>query len=427
MKVAIIGAGSTYTPELIEGIIQNRAQLGLDEVAMMDIDAEKLRIVGGLAVRMLEKAQMRCRTLLTEDLDEALCGADYVLAQIRVGRLPARYLDETIPLKYGLLGQETTGIGGFFKALRTIPEIRHIARRMVRLCPDAWLINFSNPSGILAQMLSSETNIRAIGLCNVPINMCTDLRAQLHLPDAEFEFVGLNHLSWITSIQSGGREYLPEALARGLTGSQMKNIEQTGFDYDVVRAVGAIPSSYLQYFYFRRAKLEHQQAEAVCRAQQCMEIEKELLELYQNETLAEKPKCLEKRGGARYSEAAVSLICAIHNDKQERHVVNIQNKGAVPFLREDDVVEIAATVGKNGAQPLPLHTPENAHIRGLVEAVKAYERLTVQAARTGDDNAALSALAVHPLIGDFDAAKACYFEMKQAHRAYLPAFFAKGV
>ena len=142
MKVAIIGAGSTYTPELIEGIIQNRAQLGLDEVAMMDIDAEKLRIVGGLAVRMLEKAQMRCRTLLTEDLDEALCGADYVLAQIRVGRLPARYLDETIPLKYGLLGQETTGIGGFFKALRTIPEIRHIARRMERLCPDAWLINF---------------------------------------------------------------------------------------------------------------------------------------------------------------------------------------------------------------------------------------------------------------------------------------------
>ena len=165
MKVAIIGAGSTYTPELIEGIIQNRAQLGLDEVAMMDIDAEKLRIVGGLAVRMLEKAQMRCRTLLTEDLDEALCGADYVLAQIRVGRLPARYLDETIPLKYGLLGQETTGIGGFFKALRTIPEIRRIARRMERLCPDAWLINFSNPSGILAQMLSSETDIRAFVMC----------------------------------------------------------------------------------------------------------------------------------------------------------------------------------------------------------------------------------------------------------------------
>lgn len=426
MKVAIIGAGSTYTPELIEGLIKSQAELGVDEVSMMDIDAEKLQIVGGLAARMLKKAGLSCRAILTEDLDEALRGANYVLAQIRVGRLPARYLDETIPLKYGLLGQETTGIGGFFKALRTIPEIRHIARRMECLCPDAWLINFSNPSGILAQMLLSETDIRAIGLCNVPINMCTDLRNQLCLPDAEFEFVGLNHLSWITSIQSGGREYLPEALNRGLTGAQMKNISETGFDYDVVRAVGAIPSSYLQYFYFRRAKLAHQKEEPVCRAQQCMEIEKELLELYRSESLAEKPKCLEKRGGARYSEAAVSLICAIHNDKQEHHVVNIQSKGTVPFLRADDVVEIAAVVGKEGAQPIPLHTPENPHIRGLVEAVKAYERLTVEAARTGSDDAALAALAVHPLIGDFDAAKACYLEMKQAHRAYLPAFFDKG-
>lgn len=423
MKITIIGAGSTYTPELIDGLIANRAKLEMTELAMMDIDAEKLEIVGGLALRMLEKAGLRCRTLLTADLTEALQGADYVLAQIRVGRLPARFLDETIPLKYGLIGQETTGIGGFFKALRTIPEIKRIADEMARVCPRAWLINFSNPSGILAQMLLDETPIRSIGMCNVPINMCTDLREQLGLPDAECEFLGLNHLSWVTSIQSGGREYLPKALEMGLTGSQMKNIEQTGFDYDVVRAVGAIPSSYLQYFYFRSSKLRHQQQAARCRAEECMEIEKELLELYRDPDLAVKPRCLEKRGGARYSEAAVSLICAIHTDARERHIVNVRSEGAVPFLRREDVVEIAAIVGKNGAQPIPIHTPENPHIRGLVEAVKAYERLTVRAALTGDDEAALAALAVHPLIGDFDAAKACYREMKEAHRDYLPAFF----
>ncbi len=422
LKISIIGAGSTYTPELMEGILQRMEALPVTEIFLMDIDSRKLDIVGGLCRRMAEKADLKAKVVLTQDLDESLRNADFVLAQIRVGMLACRILDEKIPLKYGLIGQETTGIGGFFKALRTIPVMLHIAARMEQLCPDAWLINFSNPSGILAQALQNYTKIKTIGLCNVPINMFAGVQSALDDRDLEIEYVGLNHLSFITGIRKGNLDLLEAALAQGVQGQGMKNIPLQGFSKELIQTIHAIPSSYLEYFYFREDKLAHLLEEEKCRGEVCLEIEEQLLKQYSDLTLAEKPKELEKRGGARYSEAAISLVNAIYNDKKEIHVVNVLNQNALDFMEADDTVEIAAVIGRKGVIPVPVRNFTNQHVMELMKTVKAYERHTVQAAIHGDDEEAMKALLIHPLVGDFNKAKACYEEMKQAHKAYLPQF-----
>jgi 6-phospho-beta-glucosidase len=422
LKVTIIGAGSTYTPELMEGILLRAASLPVTKIALMDIHNRKLEIVGDLCKRMIEKAGLKIELTMSLDLEEALKNADFVFAQIRVGQLACRILDEKIPLKYGLIGQETTGIGGFFKALRTIPALFEIAKMMERVCPNAWLINFSNPSGILAQALQNYTNIKTIGLCNVPINMIAGVEQALELKDLDIQYVGLNHLSFITGIKKGERDLLTEALSQGINGHGMKNIPLQGFSTELIQTIGAIPSSYLEYFYYRDDKLKHLMEEEKCRGEECMEIEERLLALYQDVSLMEKPKELEKRGGARYSEAAISLVDAIYNDKQEIHVVNIQNQNALEFMSADDSVEISAIIGKNGAIPLPIRDFKNQHVMEIMKTVKAYERHTVQAAIYGDDAEAMKALLIHPLIGDYHKAKLCYEEMKQAHKAYLPQF-----
>lgn len=234
LKIAIIGSGSTYTPELIEGLIKRKAELPLGELVLMDIDTRKLNIVGGLCGRMIAAAGIDCKITLTEDLNTALINADFVLCQIRVGKLPARVLDEKIPLKYNLIGQETCGIGGFFKALRTIPVMLGIAEKMRQLCPEAWLINFSNPSGIISQAILTNTKVKMMGLCNVPFNMFKSVKETLELKTADIEYVGLNHLSWITSIKSGGRDYLKTALDMGLNSETMKNIPSSGFSKEFI-------------------------------------------------------------------------------------------------------------------------------------------------------------------------------------------------
>lgn len=421
ITVAVIGSGSTYTPELIDGFLKRQSSLKLKKLSFMDIDARKRTVVGGLCLRMLNRAGIRCETVLTDDLDLALAGADFVISQIRVGKLPARYLDETIPLKYHLIGQETTGIGGFFKALRTIPVMERLVERISAICPDAWLINFTNPSGIISEYLLNHTKIKSIGLCNVPINMVDDIR-ETEGDDARITYVGLNHLSWVTSVTRDGKELLPEMIAKGFTTTVMANIKDDGFSLACLRAVQAIPSSYLQYYYCRDKKLQDQLAEKKSRAQICMEIEEQLLEMYANPALVEKPALLDQRGGHKYSLAAVSLIDAIANDKQETHIVNIRNDGALDFMANDDVVEIAAVVGADGAVPLKLPAVQNGHVISMMRTLKQYEKYTVQAAVSGNDEAAMNALIVHPLVGDWETAKNCYFEMKCAHREYLPKF-----
>lgn len=422
IKIAIIGAGSTYTPELIEGMIKRKDSLPLREIVLMDIDRHKLGIVGHLAQRMLVTHGIECECRLTEDLDEALVGADFVLAQIRVGKLPARVLDETIPLKYGLIGQETCGIGGFFKALRTVPEILKIAKRMEELCPEAFLINFSNPAGIVAQAVLTHTNIKMLGLCNVPFNMMKSLKERLNLEEATFEYVGLNHLSWITSIKNNGHDYIKEALEMGLNSEGMKNIPLQGFTADLIHTVGAIPSSYMEYYYYKDKKFKLVSEAEETRGQKCMRLEEELLELYQNEELHEKPEQLASRGGANYSECAISLVDAIYNDRGEVHVVNLLNNGCLDFMADDDVVEVCAIIGREGAKPIKIENFNNPHIEEVMTQVKAYERHTVNAAISGDTEEAMRALMVNPLVWDYQVAKSCFEEMKEVHAAYLPQF-----
>ncbi|GIO83336.1 6-phospho-beta-glucosidase [Paenibacillus faecis] len=423
LKISIIGAGSTYTPELIEGILKRKESLPITELVLMDIDARKLDIVGRLCERMILAEQLTCRVVRTADLDEALRDADFVLGQIRVGKLAARILDEKIPLKYNLIGQETCGIGGFFKAMRTIPVMLGIAQRMKELCPDAWLINFSNPAGILTEALLNHSEINMLGLCNVPFNMFKSIRETLQLDHPEITYLGLNHLSWITAIEQDGKDYLKQALEMGLNSEAMKNIPSSGFSKELIQMVGAIPSSYLEYYYFKNKKLDLLRSSELSRGEKCVQIEEELLQIYSDAALHTKPELLSSRGGANYSEVAISLVDAIYNDKQEVHVVNVLNRGALDFMEDTDAVEVRAVIGRDGAKPIKVEGFENRHIIDYMRMVKAYERETVTAAVTGSEDAAMRALLMNPLVGDYDAAYACFQELKEAHKAYLPQFY----
>ena len=331
LKVAVIGSGSTYTPELIQGFISRKDCLKADSFYFMDIDSEKNRIVSGLAKRMLDANLGNTGIVLTDSLEEAIEGADYVLGQVRVGKLDARIKDEKIPLKYGLLGQETTGAGGFMKALRTIPVMMKVAKTMERLAPKAWMINFSNPSGIIAEAILNNTGINMMGLCNGPIGMIREAKRRVPEGTKEFdyEFVGLNHLNWMTGIYADGREVLQSQLKGEMKISGLQNVPQVEYDETLLNTIKGLPSGYLNYYYFRDETVKKCMNMEKTRGEVCKEIEAELLQLYQDPNLREKPAALDKRGGALYSEAAVSLIDAIENDKNEIHIVNVKNNGAL--------------------------------------------------------------------------------------------------
>jgi 6-phospho-beta-glucosidase len=421
-KAGIVGAGSTYTPELIDGVISRQESLPFDCIALMDVDEKRLETVGNLAKRQLTAGGFRGEIVLTTDLDRTLDGASFVFGQIRVGKMPARVRDERIPMKYGLLGQETTGAGGFMKALRTVPAIMEIAERMKRLsAKDAWLINFSNPSGIIAEAVLNHTDLNMIGLCNCAINMLKGVSDVIGTTAFDYEYVGLNHLSWITSVvKHGETENLVAALS-GKAGASMKNVPDIEYEPALLRAVPYIPSAYLSYYYTREEQVRKCRNEERTRGEICLELEETLLTQYADSSLSVKPLELEKRGGALYSTAAMSAADSIANDKRESHVVAAKNRGAVPFMDDDDIVEVRCELGRQGAVPQPV-TEYNGYIIGLMRAVKAYEKLTVRAALNGDRDAALAALMVHPLIGDYAKAKPMLDEMLEANKEYLPRF-----
>lgn len=425
LKIAVIGAGSTYTPELINGFIKRRSELDVESFYFMDIDREKMEIVAGLVKRMLKASGINSRVVLTENLDEAICNANYVIAQVRVGKLDARIRDEKIPLKYDLLGQETTGAGGFMNAMRTIPVVLNIARKIKELAPNAWLINFSNPSGLIAEAILNTMDIKMIGLCNGPINMVRD--AMSMLPEKpgtfDYDFVGLNHLCWITGIYADGKECIDEIIRQGLDLKGLKNVPQVKYDADLMGATRGIPISYLNYYYFRDEQVKKCKNAEKTRGEVCKEIEADLLKMYQNPDLRECPEELGKRGGALYSEAAVSIINSMENDKNEIHVVNVKNNGAYGFMDDDDVVEVKCVINKKGVTPLTLKGFNNQYIIGLMKAVKAYEKLAAEAALEGSYETALAALMVHPLIGDYAKAKNVLDDMLEANKDYLPQFF----
>ena len=426
IKIAVIGGGSSYTPELIEGIIQNHASLPVRELVLVDIEEgrKKLTVIESLARRMFKKAGLDVRLSATLDRRQALSGADFVLSQIRAGGLEARRKDESIPLEFGLIGQETTGAGGFAKALRTIPVVLGICRDMEEICPGAWLINFTNPSGIITTAVTRHSHIKCVGLCNIPINMERAVTGLLGVDPSRVNcrFMGLNHLSFIRNVYLDGEDITSEILDQIADDeSIVKNIPDIAWSIDLIRALGVIPSPYLKYFYQTRAMLaEEKEAMNKGRLRACevMAIEKELFALYRDPDLREKPAQLSQRGGAYYSEIAISLIHSIYNNTSRVHVVNTVNRGAIPDLPYDSIVETNSLVNASGAHPLAAG-PLPLTVRGLVQEVKAYEELTVAAAVAGSKETALAALVNNPLVRDASVARDLLDRIIEAHPGYI--------
>jgi 6-phospho-beta-glucosidase len=395
MKVAVIGGGSTYTPELVSGL----SRLDVEEFVLQDIDAERREVVGGLARRMLDRQGFKGSLEVIDDLDRAVDGADFVLVQIRVGGQSARLADETFPLPCGCIGQETTGAGGLAKALRTVPVVLEIAER-ARELSDAWIVDFTNPVGIVTRALLDHGH-KAIGLCNVAIGFQRQWAAAFGVDSARIvvDQVGLNHLTWVRRVLLDGSDVLPHILAEH--GDELA--EALRLPRRLLDELGVVPSYYLRYFYAHDQVLD-EQVDGVPRAATVAEIERELLQLYRDPSLAEKPPLLERRGGAFYSEAALGLVASLVSGDGAVHEVDIRNQGTLAGLADDDVVEVPARVTQAGAEPLeqPPLAPE---LLGLTQHVAAYERLALQAALSRDPVDVKKALLAHPLIGQYAIAE----------------------
>ncbi|HLY49945.1 MAG TPA: 6-phospho-beta-glucosidase [Solirubrobacteraceae bacterium] len=401
MKLAVIGAGSTYTPELVSGLLRERERIDVSELTLHDIDPDRREVVGGLAQRMLARQGYSGSLIITDELERAIEGADAVLIQIRVGGQAARLRDETIPAACGCVGQETTGAGGLAKAMRTVPVVLEIAERVRQLAaPDAWIIDFTNPVGIVTRALL-DAGHRAIGLCNVAINFQRRIAGLLGVSPAGVlvDQVGLNHLTWIRAIWVEERDVLGEVIERH--GDALA--DEVGLPRALLADLGAIPSYYLRYFYAEREVVQ-EQGTTPPRAETVMDIERRLLELYRDPSLAEKPALLEQRGGAFYSEAATQLVASLLADSADVQVVDVRNQGTLSGLADDDVVEVPARIGRSGAVPVeqPPLAPE---LLGLTQHVAAYERLAASAAAQGDRETARLAMLSNPLVREYALAQ----------------------
>ena len=395
MKLAVVGGGSTYTPELVAGLARERERLDLRELVLQDIDPERREIVGGLAQRMLSAAGYDGGVTMTDDLDLALDGASFVLIQLRVGGQAARLSDETVPLACGCIGQETTGAGGLGKALRTVPVVLEIAARVRELAQDdAWIVDFTNPVGIVTRALRDDGH-RAVGLCNVAIGFQRFIAGLLDVaPSAVVvDQVGLNHLTWVRAVHVDGRDILPELISEH--GDALA--DHVALPRELIEELEAIPSYYLRYFYFHDRVLAEQR-DGVPRAAVVAEIERQLLELYRDPSLTTKPKLLEQRGGAYYSDAATQLVASLASGDSDVQVVDVRNEGTLAGLADDDAVEVPARIEASGPVPLP-QPPLAPELLGLVQHVAAYERLAAAAAISGDRTLVHKALLAHPLIG----------------------------
>lgn len=432
IKIVTIGGGSSYTPELIEGFIKRYHELPVGEIWLVDIESgkEKLEIVGNLAKRMVKKAGVPIDIHLTLDRREALKDADFVTTQIRVGQLDARNKDERIPLSHGVIGQETNGAGGMFKAFRTIPVILDIDKDMSQLCPNAWLINFSNPAGMVTEaLLKYGINKKVIGLCNVPIGMEKAVAGML---DVDFNritmtFVGLNHMVFGKEIYLDGENVTNKvinSIAEGKMGSIVKNIKDFEWSPHFIKALNMMPCPYHKYYYQTSEMLEDELKEfskGETRAEIVQKLEKDLFELYKDENLDIKPPQLEKRGGAYYSDAACRLINSIYNDKKDIQPVDVRNNGAIEGIDDNSAVEVSCIITKDGPKPLSIGKLPVA-VNGLVQTIKSFEKLVVDAAVEGDYNKALLALTINPLIPSEKMAKVLLDELLEAHKEYLPQF-----
>lgn len=437
LKVVTIGGGSSYTPELLEGFIKRYHELPVSELWLVDVEEgkEKLDIIFDLCQRMVAKANIPLKIFKTLDRRTALEGAHFVTTQLRVGQLKARELDERIPLSLGYLGQETNGAGGLFKGLRTIPVIFDIIKDVQEICPQAWVINFTNPAGMVTEAVYRHTDFRRfIGVCNIPIGMKMFIRDVLALDEKDelsIDLFGLNHMVFIREVLVNGQSRFAELLdgvASGkLTAGSVKNIFDLPFSEGLIRSLNLLPCSYLLYYFKQKEMLAIEMGEYYkggVRAQVVQKVEKELFTLYQDPNLNVKPKALEQRGGAYYSDAACEVINAIYNDKQEEHYVNVPHHGQIDNIPANWAVELSCILGRDGAKPHPRLTHFDEKVLGLIYTIKGFEIAAAKAALSGELNDVLLALNLSPLVqSDHDAEKLAK-ELILAHQKWLPNFAA---
>jgi len=417
IRICIVGAGSSYTPELIDGILRESVEeLPVAVINMTDINSERLEIMAGLAERMIRAKGRDIAVRQETDLPAMLEGVEYAITQIRVGGMAARDLDETIPLKYGVIGQETTGPGGMFKALRTIPAMIEIGRTVAQVAPNAFVLNYTNPSGIIAEAVSKHTDARIIGLCSGMPGLQQLLAERLRgtFGDVQSYCVGLNHLGFVHRILAGGRDITAEAIETLLRGAEPED-ESFCEWMKLARNLGAVPlRGYSSYYYHRDRMVRKQRDAGQNRAKQIMEIERKLFAEASAPGTVEKPEALSRRGGGGYSAVTLAVLKAIHHKRPDEIAASVPNNGSVDGIADDATVEVVCRVDENGAKPSPVG-PIPAAFRGLVQAVKAYESLTVDAAVTRSRRLALQALLTHPLVGDADLAEPLLDEMLAAH------------
>lgn len=425
MKLAVIGGGSTYTPELIDGIIKRSDRLPITNIHLLDIATDRLQIIAAFATRMLKASGKNIEITFGTDLDQAIKGADFVVSQFRVGTQKARHKDELLGRKYGLIGQETVGVGGFAKALRTIPVAMHIAEKVQRLAPNAAFLNFTNPAGLITQCLVSNfPKLNIIGLCNVPWNTRIEIANAMNTEFArvQFDYVGLNHLSWVRGVSIDGQDVSPAAIKafRNLTIDKAKPGESPAWTQSDIDTLAAIPNYYLLYYYQTQNWIDYQKNHDT-RASEVIKIEDELIEKFKDVNLIVKPEELMKRGGAYYSDSAAELMADIHNDAGNTHIVNTLNNGAIPGLHKDAVVEISARISKHGAIAIPTYSfrPD---IDALVRSVKDFELLTIDAALTGNVDSAIRALISNPIGPDINTAKELWNDLKKDNVGMIGLF-----
>ncbi len=437
IKIVTIGGGSSYTPELVEGFILRQKELDIKELWLVDIEAgrHKLEIVGEMAKRMVKAAGLDWEVHLTLDRREALKDADFVTTQFRVGLLDARIKDERIPFKYGMIGQETNGAGGMFKAFRTIPVILDIIKDMEELCPNAWLVNFTNPAGMVTEAAIKVGGWqKTVGLCNVPIGSYTLNHAMLENTENSLyhKYAGLNHFHWHKVWDKSGKDRTPELIEKIFNPAnigeeaiaEVANIQKIPFVYEQIKSLGMLPCGYHRYYYITEQMLEHgleDYRNNATRAEVVKRTEAELFELYKDPALDHKPEQLTQRGGTHYSDAACELIASIVNDKRTVMVVSTQNNGTITDLPYDSIVEVTSVITAHGPEPMNWGSfgPE---ARGILQLMKSMEELTIKAAVTGDYNTAIQAFTVNPLVTSGRIAVNLFNELLLAHKDYLPQF-----
>lgn len=435
LKVVTIGGGSSYTPELLEGFIKRYAELPVTELWLVDVEEgkEKLDIIHQLCQRMVKRAGIPMTIYKTLDRREALRDADFVTTQFRVGQLKAREHDEQIPLSHGCLGQETNGAGGLFKGLRTIPVIFDIIRDIEELCPQAWVINFTNPAGMLTEAVYRHTQFRRfIGVCNVPIGMkmyISDILSLNEKDDVSVDLFGLNHLVFIKDVWVNGISRFDDVLDRmesgQISGSTVKNIFSLPFNAGLLRGLRLLPCSYLLYYFKCKEMLAIELGEFYkggVRAKVVQKLEKKLFELYKNPELDVKPQELNERGGAYYSDAACGVIDAIYNDRQSEHYINIPHGGQVENIPADWSVEMTCLLGRHGATPHPRITKFDEKVLGLIYTIKGFEIAAATAALSGKLDDVLLALNLNPFVDSDDDVEVLVKELLLAHQRHLPRF-----